>query len=503
MNNFRKMSLVPSLLLILFFVSMNTQAVQLEFKQGNKIPDNAMPVVLDAISDSVPQEYQWTTLLPQKFEAKNKKNSHTYQVSQNEFRLKTSDNDEIKFNLVGYGYKDRVSSLIEKPDIEILKSNKLNIRHSKNLDEWFVNSPFGLEHGYTLHQPPVTDADTGNSIVLAIDVSSNLSIKTRKDGKGLIFNNGQGHKVLGYDGLTAFDSTDRILPVTMSMKSGQLLMQVDTKDAVYPITVDPLFSREIMLDQGADEATDSSYFGYAVAMDGDWLAVGAYYHDHIDLIEGSVLNSGAVFMFKRNANFGWDFKQKVQASNMESSSYFGFSISINDNKMVVGSPYKDRGTITDAGSVYVYTYAAHCDCWTQSYEISLAGASDRLGYSVDIFSGTIIAGAVGDEVDVVGYPSNTGALYFCTQLASSWVCTKNVPATALSGDNVGYSVAIKGNNIIAGAPTDDAGGTSAGRIYFYKYIIGVGWQLDSSFLGVAGDQLGYSVDIDMYGSVVR
>lgn len=84
-------------------------------------------------------------------------------------------------------------------------------------------------------------------------------------------------------------------------------------------------------------------FGYSVAIDGDTIVVGARYDDD----KGS--NSGSVYVFGWNGGTSsWSQQQKLTASDGASSDYFGFSVAISGDVIVVGV-YSDDDKGTDSG----------------------------------------------------------------------------------------------------------------------------------------------------------
>ena len=44
---------------------------------------------------------------------------------------------------------------------------------------------------------------------------------------------------------------------------------------------------------------------------------------------------------------------KIQASDAQADDYFGYSVAVSDNRIVVGASEEDT-TATDAGSVYIF-----------------------------------------------------------------------------------------------------------------------------------------------------
>jgi hypothetical protein len=101
---------------------------------------------------------------------------------------------------------------------------------------------------------------------------------------------------------------------------------------------------------------------------------------------------------------------------------------------------------------------------------------DSLGYSVAVSGDTIVAGAPNETI---GGNSYQGAVYVFTRAASGWAdATETAKLTASDGvqqNDLGFSVAISGNTIVAGAPTATSGGVMyGGKAYVFVRPAG-GW----------------------------
>jgi hypothetical protein len=83
--------------------------------------------------------------------------------------------------------------------------------------------------------------------------------------------------------------------------------------------------------------------------------------------------------------------------------------------------------------------------------------------------------------------------------------TQLVQPGAAASDSFGNAVAVDGDTMVIGAPTDDIGSaTDRGSVYVYRWI-GTGWSLEATLLasdGAAGDQFGNSVAISANSIVV-
>ena len=98
----------------------------------------------------------------------------------------------------------------------------------------------------------------------------------------------------------------------------------------------------------ASDAQASDNFGISVTIDGDIVVVGAYAED----TGGS--NAGAAYIFTRSGTT-WTQQSKIQSSNPEVGGFFGYSVAIDVDTVVVGAYSEDPNSITGAGAVYIFT----------------------------------------------------------------------------------------------------------------------------------------------------
>ncbi len=195
------------------------------------------------------------------------------------------------------------------------------------------------------------------------------------------------------------------------------------------------------------EAADM--FGEAVDIDGDYIVVAAYQ------ATGAGSNTGAVYVYKKNGS-SWNFQTKIYAGDGESADNFGKSVAISGDYIVVGADNEDYGS----GSAYVFHRSG--DTWSQVAKLEGSDeAMDYFGHSVDIDGDYIVIGAW--QSNALG--SNTGSAYVFHNNGGVWEFeTQLIADDAAVDDALGYSVAISGNHIVAGAHGVDL---STGAAYVF------------------------------------
>jgi hypothetical protein len=214
-------------------------------------------------------------------------------------------------------------------------------------------------------------------------------------------------------------------------------------------------------------------FGYSVSGSGAIVAIGAPQHS------GQVAFQGAVYLFVKPVT-GWTttsaFKAELTASNAAFDDGFGVSVSLNGGTLVAGIGQANSGK----GAAYVFVRPTNGWQTTSNFNAELTASDgksgDAFGGSVAISNNTIVAGAYLATV-VNQYQ---GAAYVFVEPVSGWASmTETAKLTAsdsVGGDEFGYSVAISGGMVVAGA--SNAPSTNAAYIYLKP---ATGWATTSKF----------------------
>lgn len=229
-------------------------------------------------------------------------------------------------------------------------------------------------------------------------------------------------------------------------------------------------------------------FGISVAIAGSYAVVGATGDDD----EGS--SSGSAYVYLRDAEGRWNFEQKLKASDAGATSFFGISISIDGELMVIGS----HGTDAFTGSAYIFELDTDGD-WQQQSKIMPSGDSANLqfGLSVDISGTHAVIGACFDfDHDNV----QTGAAYIFGQNSDgSWSQKAKLTASDRAiYDWFGSSVSIDGLTAVVGASLDDPSGSSSGSAYIFERVDG-SWAQTQKLTasdGAGSDEFGSSAALD-------
>lgn len=292
--------------------------------------------------------------------------------------------------LEAYGYDDRLQPV--EPATLTSKANRIEYRRGQ-VTEWYINGPLGMEHGVTIDAPP--PGERGESLRLSFSLTGDLEPELVGD-KVLHLKSAQGATQLSYTGLVALDAGGRELPASLSLEAGKLVISVDDRGARYPLTVDPFIQSGQLLIP----------FEGRIAINGDTMVIGVASHPG----PGGEEWQGAAYVFEKPAG-GWaGTPQEVAmltASNGAAYDFFGHSVAIDGDTIVVGAPGKsyDLCTQKHVGTAYVFVKDPFPIGWEDRTE------SARLLPSIPHFKSFAVFGrdvAISRDTIVVGAPGDIG-----------------------------------------------------------------------------------------------
>ncbi len=274
-------------------------------------------------------------------------------------------------------------------------------------------------------------------------------------------------------------------------------------------------------------------FGNDIKIENGLLAIAARLDDT------TANNSGAVYIYDANTGA---YLRSITGSNVSGADEFGGAIDVHDDLMVVTAPNDTFGATTRAGSAYFFnpstgaqlgyigaSDAASFDVFGASVAlnsvITLVGApitfntdssrgavyaflnstrkeiikftaapirgDIRFGWSLAINEQVFVVGAPGNSDPETSFPGEAYVFDINTGIAFE-LLTADTPDPA---SQFGWDIAIDGNTVIVGAPTDDAAGNDAGAVYVFNALTGDQLTRITSPNPATEEQFGYSVDI--------
>ncbi len=249
----------------------------------------------------------------------------------------------------------------------------------------YDNEKLGMEQSFLVRTRPGGDGQ----LRIVLRIGGELDARVGKDDALRL--SAKGETRLTYDQLRVWDKDHRLLPAHMHLSGKRLVLTVDDRAAVYPLTIDPFshgafasYTAQGILNSGIADATAHTLYGYSVAgadlnQDGiSDIVIGAPSFATIGTITttpsgGTItLNptvTGAAFVYYGISGSipAADPSKVLQPSGLAAASLFGFSISSGGNangsgsSIVVGAPgqqtsytYATGATQVAVGAVYIF-----------------------------------------------------------------------------------------------------------------------------------------------------
>ncbi|HMX26190.1 MAG TPA: putative Ig domain-containing protein, partial [Blastocatellia bacterium] len=355
----------------------------------------------------------------------------------------------------------------------------------ETLEEWYVNDRRGLEHGFTLKARPASaDRAAAGPLELRLRVRGKLRAQVTADGQGVSFVQPSGGAVVNYSGLKVWDADGKAVAARFAPVDGDgdlLRLTVEESGARYPLTIDPIAQQAYLK---ASNTGASDRFGFSVAVSGDTVVVGAIFEGSSatgvngDGTNNDASDSGAAYVFVRSGTL-WSQQAYLKASNTGAGDYFGASVAVSGDTVVVGAYQEDSNATgvngdgtnnlaTDSGAAYVFVRSG--TTWTQQayLKASNTGAYDNFGRSVAVSGDTVVVGAYNESSNATGVNGNqennsalsSGAAYVFVRGGTTWSQQAYLKAANTGAfDSFGYAVAVSGDTVVVGAIYESSNAT--------------------------------------------
>jgi hypothetical protein len=262
---------------------------------------------------------------------------------------------------------------------------------------------------------------------------------------------------------------------------------------------------------------EGSYFN-SVDMDGGYAIIGDHKNRNWDGTTLNESGAAIIFFKDQGSSDNWGEVKAFRPSDRAAYDWFGYSVAISGDYAIVGAPQEDHNGgdyKSNAGSAYIYYKdQPTANNWGQLVKLvaSDRASDDNFGWSVDISGDYAVVGARGQDTDENGNNSRSyaGAAYVFhkdTPSTNQWgQVAKIVPEDREASDFFGYTLALEDTILAVGAYGQDENSgnqdslSMSGCVYiFYKDRGGIGnWgqvQMITASDRGANDNFGSSVTI--------
>ena len=392
-------------------------------------------------------------------------------------------------DLKSWGYRGSTSP-VSPANLSVFE-NRIEYRRGP-LTEWYVNGRTGLEQGFTIIAPPGGTRSSRQILELDLAVHGDLAPRLKDSASAIQLVARDGTPVLSYSELHAFDAAGRSLPARLAVGFRRIKLLVNDTAATYPITVDPvIWSEQATLT--VDDVDPIDQFGASVALSGDTAVIGSPFRN-----TGTGFNdlaAGEVYVFFRSGG-AWSLQQALIAADGLRNALFGYSVAVAGDTLVIGAPGHNNFT----GKAYVYVRSGSNWSLQQSL-VNLGGTfNDELGISVALSGETVLAGA---SRPAFGSGFGAGKVHVFVRSGETWSLQQTLALSdGLPGDQFGFSVDLRGETALIGAPRRTQFAPSyiqnAGQAYVFVRSDGT-WSLQQTLTdpeSTASGLFGYSVALN-------
>jgi len=216
----------------------------------------------------------------------------------------------------------------------------------------------------------------------------------------------------------------------------------------------------------AADAESDDRFGISVAISGNTVLVGASWGDDA-CPSVPDCNSGSAYVF-REIDGTWQQIAKLGAADAAHGDLFGVSSALSGDTAVIGASTDDDGG-QSSGSAYVFRESE--GLWQQVAKLTASDAApfDFFGASVSVSDDMIVVGAYGDDDG----GNSSGSAYLFKKVGARWQQLAKLTATdAAAEDRFSYSVSVSGDTVAVGAYLNDESAANAGAAYIFDISLG-------------------------------
>ena len=335
----------------------------------------------------------------------------------------------------------------------------------KNVEEWYVNGPLGLEQGFNVPKP------MGKELVLEIETSW----LAESQGENIQLSNGDNSWYFG--ALYAVDSSGQTLPSKMKVENGRVRLEVATHDARFPIIIDPILTKKATLVASDQKAYLGLGRSVAISGDGNTAIVGS--------------DGNAAYIYSRTTT-GWLQVQKLVKPNTlrcnsNNPAWFGWSVALSKDGSTAMVGASGIFTLYIGGFIPVPVFHSCGDLpvyrkqgskWVLEKILTTPSVSvgDMFGSSVSLSQDGNRAIVGAQLTKCTSIADICGAAYFFERGASGWTSPKRFVSATTYDISQGYfgattTMSADGLWAMVGAP----GGDTAWA--FQRQAASTGWKI--------------------------
>ncbi len=236
---------------------------------------------------------------------------------------------------------------------------------------------------------------------------------------------------------------------------------------------------------------DTLYAGYAVSIWDQFAVVGAP-----GRTSGGINLAGGTYVYRKVGNNWQFFTTLVPTSGAVDTAYFGYSVNVCGNSLIVGAPMHKNGSNQRTGAAYIYNFNG--TNWVNTQVIFGSTANTSFGSVVDINQYGTYA-AVSEPGATAGGFSSAGLVRVYNKVASFTLQASLQDPSPAGSAMFGYTMAMSpsGDYVLVGAPNKTVAANSGnGYIGLFRRS-GSAWSQFQTYTPISesGQGIGSSVDV--------
>lgn len=372
-------------------------------------------------------------------------NANQWQIALGQEGLQIQSNDaQWSWNLQLQSY-GRAGAMLGVSSPEITSHGQSVVyQWDSNLREAIHTKSAGIKQDFLLQAAPV------GSGPLVLQLAVNSVLQGQLANGAISFSDQSGQARLSYSGLVVYDALGTTIPAHFAFASNQIQLIIDDQAARYPLLIDPLVE-EGYLQPIANPNIPLAEFGHAVAIDGQTLVVGTWVH-----------GGNRAYVFEREGDT-WSEKAILKSVIEEDFDRFGTAVAISGDTIAIGAPCDgkyDASSTNDPNSCYgaVYIFTRTGSTWSQQAYLKASNreSHDFFGSSIALDGDTLVVGTELEDGDGSDPNDNSkpwsGAAYVFTRTGTSWSQQAYLKASSPEAEDFfGKQVRISGDTIAISA----------------------------------------------------
>lgn len=198
-------------------------------------------------------------------------------------------------------------------------------------------------------------------------------------------------------------------------------------------------------------------YGYSISIDGNVAVIGSPENDDINV------NAGKAFVYEKTEG-QWQLVKELFFDTSDPEVQFGRTVLVKGDLIFIGIPYLNGFGTTHVGGVMVYKRGSEGWEFVNELKNDFPNSFDRLGFSLSIDNGLVAVGAPGSE-DVL---ENSGAVYLYDNVESETFPIKKIVAPETEAvQKFGISVALTATDLFVGDIRSNVNGINQGAVFVY------------------------------------